>query len=63
MGYSCTNPTHECTAVTKEITIKGSKSTTNKSKLRATVVREQRIGVLKESDENKPVVHPECVDP
>lgn len=46
----CTNPTHNGTAITKEVAVEGGKGTTNKREFRSTVVGEKGVGVLEECD-------------
>jgi len=53
------NPSHEGTKFTEEITVHGSEGTTRESEFSRTVVRKEGIGMLKESDQHEPVVHPE----
>jgi hypothetical protein len=59
MGASRPNPCHEATKVTQKVTVQGAKSTSDECKLGGAIVRQERIGVLKEGDENQPMVHPE----
>lgn len=47
---------------TQEVTINGSKGTTGESPLVGRVVREDRVGVLKEGDEDEPVINPQVRD-
>ena len=58
MCHSCANPTHKRSEVAKQITIEGCQSTTRECEFLRTIVRQQRIGMLQEGDEHKPVVHP-----
>ncbi len=58
MRHGRANPTHERTKVAKYITIKRCQSTTRECELFGAVVRQQRIGMLQEGNENHPVVHP-----
>lgn len=53
------DPRHDGAKVAQKVTVEGGKSTTSESKLRSTVVREERVGVLEESDQHQPVVDPE----
>jgi len=50
IGSVSTNTTHEFAAVAEEITVKSCKSTTRKSECRSTIMWENRICVLEESD-------------
>lgn len=43
---------------TQKVTINGSKGTTRESPLVGRVVGEDRVGMLKEGDEDEPVVNP-----
>lgn len=47
---------------TQEVTINGSKGTTGESPLVGRVVGEGRVGVLKEGDEDEPVINPQVGD-
>lgn len=47
---------------TKKLSVNGSKGTSWEGPLVGRIVRENRVGVLKEGDENKPVVHKEVWD-
>lgn len=47
---------------TQKVTINGSKGTTGKSPLVGRVVGEDRVGMLKEGDEDEPVVNPQVGD-
>jgi hypothetical protein len=58
IGGVSTDPTHDLAAVTKKVAVKSSKSSTGESKLGSAVVREERVGVLEEGDQNQPVVDP-----
>jgi hypothetical protein len=53
------NPGHNRAKVTKNVTIEGSESSTSKVELGCTVVREDRVGMLQECDQDEPVVDPE----
>lgn len=50
MCASCSNPGHDGTEVTKEVTIIGRQGTAGEGKLGGTVMRQERVGVLQESD-------------
>ena len=56
------NPSHELATVTQKATVEGSQSTTGERKLWGTVVRENGISMLQESDQHQPVVDPGIVD-
>lgn len=56
------NPSHNGAKITHKLTIHSSQSTTRESELRSTVVRKQRVCVLKESNQDKPMVDPERND-
>jgi len=45
-----TNPTHKFAAVAEKVTVKSCKSTAGKSKRRSTIMWENRVSVLEESD-------------
>jgi len=62
VGRVGTDPSHDLAAVTKKLTIERGKGTTRESELGSAVVGKERIGVLEESDEDEPVVHPEVRD-
>lgn len=47
---------------TQEVTINGGKGTTRESPLVGRVVGEDRVGVLKEGDEDEPVINPQVGD-
>lgn len=53
-----TNPGHDLATVTEEMTIESGKSSTLKVELRSTIMGEQGISVLKERDQDEPVVNP-----
>ena len=53
-----TNPTHDATTITQQVTIQGSKGASGEGEFRGTVMRKERISVLQESDEHQPVVRP-----
>lgn len=53
-----TDPTHDLATVTEEITVESSKGTTREGELGSTVVRQNGVSVLKEGDQDKPVVNP-----
>ncbi len=51
-------PPEDATTTSEEIAIQGSKRTTGECKLSSAVVGENRVGVLKEGNQDEPVVHP-----
>ncbi len=53
-----TDPTHDLATVTEEVTVESSKGTTREGELGSTVVRQNGVSVLKEGDQDKPVVNP-----
>ena len=53
-----TEPAHHAAEVTEEVAVEGSERSTGESELRSTVVGQDRVGVLEESNEDEPVVHP-----
>lgn len=53
------DPAHDAAEVAKKVSVEGGESTTGESKLVSTVVGEERVGVLEERDQDKPVVDPE----
>lgn len=53
-----TNPAHNLAAVTEEVTVESGKSTTREGKLGSAVVGEERVCMLKEGNQDKPVVNP-----
>ena len=55
---ACTNPTHQATQVTKQATVESCQSATGERELRRAVVGKNGVSVLKERDENEPVVNP-----
>jgi len=59
VGSMSTNPSHDRATITEEVAVQSSQCTTRESELRSTVVREEGVGMLKECDEDKPVVDPE----
>jgi hypothetical protein len=59
VGSMSTNPTHDWAKITKEVAVQSSQCTTGESELRSTVVREDGVSMLKECNEDKPVVDPE----
>ena len=58
VGSMSSEPSEEAATTSKKVAIKGSKGTTGEGELGRTVVGEDRVGVLKESDQDKPVVDP-----
>lgn len=59
VSSECADPSHDRAEITEKLTIHSGQSTTREGELGSTVVREQRIGVLKEGDQYKPVINPE----
>lgn len=53
------DPAHDAAEVAKKVSVEGGESTTGESELVSTVVGEERVGVLEERDQDKPVVDPE----
>jgi hypothetical protein len=62
VGSVCTEPSHDWAKVTKKVAIQGGEGTTGEGKLGSTVMREERVGVLEEGDENEPMVDPKIGD-
>lgn len=58
VGSVSTNPSHNTATVTEEVTIEGGKSTSGEGKLGGTVMGKERVGVLEEGDQDKPMVNP-----
>jgi hypothetical protein len=52
------DPGHDGSKVTEEVTIKSGQGTTGESELAGTIVRKEGVGMLQESDQYKPVVDP-----
>jgi len=52
------NPGHDRSEVTKEVTIISCQGTTGESELARTIVREEGVSVLQEGDQHEPVVDP-----
>lgn len=52
VGAGSSNPGHDGSKVTKEITIIGRQGTTGESELAGTIMREEGVGVLQESDQD-----------
>ena len=52
------NPGHYGSEVTKEVTVISRQGTTGECKLAHTIMREEGVGVLQESDQHEPVVDP-----
>jgi len=59
VGAGGSDPGHERSKVTKEITVIGGQGTAGESELSWTIMREEGVGVLQESDQHEPVVDPE----
>jgi hypothetical protein len=58
IGSMCANPAHNTAKVTEKVTVERSKGTTREGELGGTVMRKERIGVLKEGNQDEPVVYP-----
>ena len=58
MSGRSTNPAHKAAEAAEKIAVKGRQSTTREGELGCTVVGKERVGVLKECDEDKPMVYP-----
>lgn len=58
VGSMCAEPAHNGTQISEEVTVQGGKSATSKGELGGTIMREKRVGVLQEGDQDKPVVDP-----
>ena len=58
MGAGSSDPSHDRSEVTKEVTIVSRQGTTRESELVGTIVREEGVGVLQESDHHEPVINP-----
>lgn len=56
-----TDPAHDGSTVAKKRAIKSRKSSTGKGELGSAVVRQERVGMLQERDQNEPMVHPKKV--
>ena len=52
------DPGHDRSKVTKEVTVMSRQGTTGESELPRTIMREEGVGVLQESDQHEPVVDP-----
>ena len=52
------DPAHERAAVAKQVAVHGREGAAGEGKGTSAVVREERVGVLEEGDENEPVVDP-----
>lgn len=53
-----TNPSHDGSKITKEITIIGRQSPTGEGELACTIMGKEGVGVLQECDQYEPVVDP-----
>ena len=53
-----TDPPHDGAKVAQKVTVEGGKGTASESEFGSTVVGEERVGVLEESDQHQPVVDP-----
>ena len=58
VGGGGTDPAHEAAKVTEEVAVKSGQSTTGEGELGGTVVGQQGVGVLQESDQDEPMVDP-----
>jgi len=58
VGGMCADPGHKGTQITEEVTVQGGKGAAGKGELGGTIMREKRVGVLQEGDQDKPVVDP-----
>jgi hypothetical protein len=52
------DPRHSRSKVTKEVTVISRQSATGESELSRTIMREEGVGMLQESDQHEPVVNP-----
>jgi len=52
------DPGHDRSKVTKEVTVISRQGTTGESELPWAIVREEGVGMLQESDQDEPVVNP-----
>lgn len=52
------DPAHDGSEIPKEAAIVGRQGTTGKSELARTIMGKERVGVLQERDQNKPVINP-----
>lgn len=55
---TCTNPTHDLPTISEEVAVQSGKCTSGEGEFGSTVVWQKWVGVLKEGDEDEPVVHP-----
>ena len=58
MGAGCGDPGHDRSKATKEVTVIGRQGTPRESELGSTIVREEGVGMLQESDQHEPVINP-----
>lgn len=58
MGSVGANPAHDTAKIAENVTVERSKSTTGKCELWGTVMGKDRICVLKEGNQDEPVVYP-----
>ena len=58
VGAGGSDPGHDGSEVTKEVTIVRRQGTTRESELVSTVVGEEGVGMLQESDQHEPMVNP-----
>lgn len=58
MGCMPAKPAHYTTTIAHELTVKGAESTTGEGKLWGAIMRKKGIRVLKERNQDEPVVNP-----
>ena len=58
VGGGGTDPAHDAAEVTEEVAVKSGQGSTGEGELGGTVVGQQGVGVLQESDQDEPVVDP-----
>lgn len=59
VGRRLAEPSTNGAKVAEQMTIEGRERSTYKSEFRGAVVREERVRMLQERDQNQPVVHPQ----
>lgn len=59
IGSMSGNPSHDWATITEEAAVQSGQCTTRESELRRTVVRDEGVGMLKECNEDQPMVNPE----
>jgi len=62
IGGVGTEPGHDAAAVAEEVAVEGGESTAREGEFGGAVVREKGVGVLKECDEDEPLIDPEIRD-